>query len=87
MRKKSINISIILILISLSFNAIAQVQIKSTFEGKHHMLSPDELDKTKDPSKDFYPTAPATGPVRNIAEPSKWKLWRCRRKRPKTGHE
>ena len=68
MKKNLLSIFILFAISIFAFNAIAQEQIKSTFEGRHHMLSPDELDKTKDPSKDFYPTAPPTGPVRNIAE-------------------
>jgi len=68
MKKRILTISVLIIVPILAINVIAQEQIKSTFESRYHMLSPDELDKTKDPAKDFYITPPPTAPVRNIAE-------------------
>lgn len=57
------------LLVSLCINsAISQEQIKSTFQGKHHMLSPEELNRMDQVGKDFYQTPPPTAPVRNIAE-------------------
>ncbi|HBX50633.1 MAG: hypothetical protein A2W98_00975 [Bacteroidetes bacterium GWF2_33_38] len=48
--------------------AFSQEQIKSTFQGKHHMLSTDELEKGTKSIKSFNETAPPSGTVRAIAE-------------------
>lgn len=46
----------------------AQQNMPSTFQGKHHMLSPDELKIDVSNNKSFTITPPPSGPVRNIAE-------------------
>jgi agmatine deiminase len=61
-------IAILLIIVFATFNlANSQTQIQSTFRGKHHMLSPDELTKKKS-ANSFTETPPPTGNIRNIAE-------------------
>ena len=67
--KKYLILFLIIFIFNVSiFNVTAQEHIKSTFQGRYHMLSPDELNRMDQVGKDFYPTPPPTAPVRNIAE-------------------
>ncbi|MCD4681606.1 MAG: agmatine deiminase family protein [Bacteroidales bacterium] len=68
MKKNFISISILILVSFFAFNVIAQEQIKSTFQGKYHMVNPEELLRMGEVGKDFYPTPPPIAPVRNIAE-------------------
>jgi len=68
MRKNVIGISALLLVLTFTFNVLAQVQTKIPFESRYHMLSPDELNKSMNPTKAFTPTPPPIAPVRNIAE-------------------
>lgn len=68
MKKHLSVICLLLIFIGSIDKTFAQEQIKSTFQGRYHMLSPDEFNRMDLLGKDFYPTAPPVAPVRNIAE-------------------
>lgn len=46
----------------------SQEEMKSTFQGKHHMISESELGRETENSKSFVETAPPTGEIRPIAE-------------------
>lgn len=56
------------ILINLSAQNQRYEQIEGTFEGRHHMLSPDELNKKNFNLKNFEATDPPQGTPRSIAE-------------------
>jgi len=58
----------VIIALFMCFNVFSQEQIKSTFRGKYHMMSPDELLKGTKNTKEFVETAAPSGSVRAIAE-------------------
>ncbi len=64
--------TILILLVTFCFLSNAQSpsykQIPATFQGKHHMLSPDELLKENFNLKNFEATDPPPGLVRSIAE-------------------
>jgi agmatine/peptidylarginine deiminase len=52
----------------LTLSQVFAQQIPQTFQGKHHMMSKDELKMMHTIARDFEETPPPEGTVRNIAE-------------------
>lgn len=68
MKKLIIVVVLIAVNIGLSAQSKDYEQIRSDFQGKHHMMSPDELTKENTNLKNFTATEPPDGFVRSIAE-------------------
>lgn len=68
MTMKGLLLALISIILPISLMHAQEVQIKSDFQGRHHMKDPSELQRMDEVGKGFLPTNAPVAPVRNIAE-------------------